>query len=235
VTAVRLVGVARRYETTSGAVDALRAIDLSIDSGEAVAIVGPSGCGKSTLLGLIGGLERPTAGTVVVGMVDLATLDDAAATKFRRTTVGLVFQSTDLMPFLTALENVDLALALNGRADHGAARRLLEQLDLGAHVDKLPDQLSGGQRQRVGIARAIAHRPALILADEPTGELDSAASRTTIELLQRVHVEIGATLIVVTHDEGVAERLGRTVRLRDGVIVEDSGRRSAREAAVVRV
>ena len=222
MTAVRLAGVARRYDSTSGAVDALRGIDLSIDSGEAVAIVGPSGCGKSTLLGLIAGLERPTAGTVVVGTVDLATLDDAAASSFRRTTVGLVFQSTDLMPFLTARENVDLALALNGRADDGAARRLLEQLDLGAHVEKMPDQLSGGQRQRVGIARAIAHRPALVLADEPTGALDSGSGEQVMALLDDLN-QRGQTILLVTHDAKLAAAHGRRiVTLRDGRVEDDA-------------
>jgi putative ABC transport system ATP-binding protein len=222
MTAIRVTGVTKRYRTPSGDVEALRGVDLSIASGESVAIVGPSGCGKSTLLGLIAGLERPTDGTVEVGTVDLATLDDEAATRFRRTTVGLVFQSTDLMPFLSAVENVDLALALNGLSDQTVARALLDDLDLGAHAEKLPDQLSGGQRQRVGIARAIVHRPQLILADEPTGELDSAASLMTVELLQRLHAELGATLVLVTHDEGVARRLGRTVRLRDGKVADDA-------------
>jgi putative ABC transport system ATP-binding protein len=222
VTAIRVTGVTKRYVTPSGEVNALRGIDLSVASGEAVAIVGPSGCGKSTLLGLIAGLEQPTDGTIQVGAVDLAALDDDAAAAFRRSTVGLVFQSTDLMPFLTAVENVDLALALVGRSDPHAARALLDRLDLADHAEKLPDQLSGGQRQRVGIARAVAHRPQLILADEPTGELDSASSRTTVELLQRVHREMGATLVIVTHDESVAKRLGRTVRLRDGRVVGDA-------------
>ena len=229
MTTIRLAGVTKRYRTPSGEVEALRGVDLFIASGEAVAIVGPSGCGKSTLLGLIAGLERPTAGTIEVGTADLSTLDDEAATRFRRTTVGLVFQSTDLMPFLNAVENVDLALALNGRSDQTAARALLGDLGLGAHAEKLPDQLSGGQRQRVGIARAIVHRPQLILADEPTGELDSAASVMTIELLKRLHAELGATLVVVTHDEGVAGRVGRTVRLRDGTVADD--RRSIPAAA----
>ncbi len=222
MTAVRLTGVTKRYVTPSGAVDALRGIDLAIDSGEAVAIVGPSGCGKSTLLGLIAGLERPTAGAIRVGTLDLPTLDDDGSAAFRRSAVGLVFQSTDLMPFLTAVENVDLALALIGRSDPQAARALLDRLDLSEHADKLPDQLSGGQRQRVGIARAVAHRPALILADEPTGELDAAASLMTINLLQRLHREMAATLVLVTHDESVATRLGRTVRLRDGRVTDDA-------------
>ena len=222
MTTIRMTGVTKRYRTPSGEVEALRGVDLSIDSGESVAIVGPSGCGKSTLLGLIAGLERPSNGTVEVATVDLATLDEEAITRFRRTTVGLVFQSTDLMPFLNAVENVDLALALNGRSDQTAARALLGDLELGVHADKLPDQLSGGQRQRVGIARAIVHRPQLILADEPTGELDSAASLMTVELLQRLHAELGATLVVVTHDEGIAQRLGRIVRLRDGKVADDA-------------
>lgn len=220
--AVLLTGVTKQYPMPGGGVDALRGITLAITSGTSVGIVGPSGCGKSTLLGLMAGLEPPTAGTVLVGDADLGRLDEAARSRYRRESVGMVFQSSDLLPFLTAVENVDLALTLAGLGDAAAARALLESLDLAAHADKRPDQLSGGQRQRVGIARAVAHGPSLILADEPTGELDSEAATLTMKLLLKVRRERGATLVVVTHDEGVAKGLDRLVRLRDGRVVEDS-------------
>jgi len=224
MTTVALTGIVKTYRTWTGTVDALRGIDLTVGAGESVAIMGPSGCGKSTLLGLVAGLEPPTAGAIVLGGTKINGLDDRARTRFRRQAVGLIFQSAGLLPFLTAVENVDLALALLSHSDPVRARAILAELGLASHADKLPDQLSGGQRQRVGIARALVHGPRLILADEPTGELDSAASAAAMDLLQRVHRELGATLIVVTHDETVAGRLDRTVRLRDGRIVSDPGR-----------
>ncbi|HEV2251231.1 MAG TPA: ABC transporter ATP-binding protein [Candidatus Limnocylindria bacterium] len=218
MTAVRISGIVKHYRAGFGLVEALRGIDLDVASGESVAVMGPSGCGKSTLLGLIAGLEPPTAGTIVVGDTEITALDDAARTAFRREAVGLIFQSADLIPFLTAVENVDLPLALLGRSDPDRAREILAALGLGSHIDKLPDQLSGGQRQRVGIARALVHEPRLILADEPTGELDSAASAAAMDLLQQIHRDRGATLIVVTHDRAVAGRLDRIVRLSDGLV-----------------
>ncbi|HEV2011689.1 MAG TPA: ABC transporter ATP-binding protein [Candidatus Limnocylindria bacterium] len=222
MTTLRAEGVSKRYPTARGGVDALRSVSLGIASGESVAIVGPSGCGKSTLLGLIAALEPPTRGSIVVDDLDLAGLDEAARARYRREAVGLVFQSTNLLPFLTAVENVDVALALRTQSDPAAARALLETLELAEHADRLPDQLSGGQRQRVGIARAVVHRPRLILADEPTGELDTTSSARTMDLLRRVQRELGATLIVVTHDEGIARSLDRLVYLRDGRVVGDT-------------
>lgn len=234
MTAVRVSGIVKHYRAGSIDVAALRGIDLTVAAGESVAICGPSGCGKSTLLGLIAGLEAPTEGTILVGEAEITALDDRARTRFRRTSVGLIFQSADLIPFLTAVENVDLALALLGRSDPVRSRAILAELGLSSHADKLPDQLSGGQRQRVGIARALVHGPRLILADEPTGELDSAASAAVMDLLQRIHRELGATLIVVTHDGGVAARLDRIIRLHDGkVVAEPTERALARTADAV--
>ncbi|HYM51782.1 MAG TPA: ABC transporter ATP-binding protein [Candidatus Limnocylindrales bacterium] len=221
--AIRLAGVTRHYRTPAGLVRAVDGIDLEIDAGATVAVVGPSGCGKSTLLSLLGGLDRPTSGQLWVGKQNLATLSDPARATYRRTHVGFIFQSYDLLPFLTAVENVAFQLSLQGELDgHDHCLELLDSLGLGDHADKLPDQLSGGQRQRVGIARALAHRPALILADEPTGELDSETSRSVMDLLLEAQRHLGATLVVVSHDVGVAQRLQRVLTLRDGRLVADS-------------
>jgi len=198
-------------------VRAVDGIDAEIEGGTSVAIVGPSGCGKSTLLALIGGLESPSGGRVLVRGQDLGAMDESQRARYRRDEVGFVFQSYDLLPFLTAAENVAFQLSLHGDKD-GRARslELLASLGLEEHADKLPDQLSGGQRQRVGIARALAHRPRLILADEPTGELDSQTSTSVMDLLVAAQQRLGATLVVVSHDRGVAERLDRVLTMRDG-------------------
>ena len=215
--AIRLEAATKHYRTAAGLVRAVDGIDAVIESGTSVAIVGPSGCGKSTLLALIGGLESPTGGRVSVYGRDLGVLGEPLRARYRREDVGFVFQSYDLLPFLTAAENVAFQLSLHGEND-GRARslQLLESLGLEEHADKLPDQLSGGQRQRVGIARALAHSPRLILADEPTGELDSQTSTTVMDLLVAAQQRLGATLVVVSHDHGVAERLDRVLAMRDG-------------------
>ena len=217
VVAVKLEAAAKHYRTAAGLVRAVDGIDADIESGTSVAIVGPSGCGKSTLLALIGGLESPTGGRVSVYGQDIGALRESQRSRYRRDEVGFVFQSYDLLPFLTAAENVAFQLSLHGEND-GRARslELLESLGLEEHADKLPDQLSGGQRQRVGIARALAHRPRLILADEPTGELDSQTSTSVMDLLVAAQQRLGATLVVVSHDRGVAERLDRVLVMRDG-------------------
>ena len=214
---IRLRDVAKHYRTGAGTVRAVDGVDLDVDPGGRVAIMGPSGCGKSTLLGLIGGLEPPTHGSVTLGDREVSALRENERARIRRERIGFLFQSHDLLPFLTAAENVELQLALRHPQDgRERTRHLLGALGLGEHADKLPDQLSGGQRQRVGIARALVHRPGLILADEPTGELDTSASDDVIELLLAVQRDAGATLVVVTHDREVARRLDRTVTLRDG-------------------
>ena len=215
--AIRLEAATKHYRTGAGLVRAVDGVDAVIESGTSVAIVGPSGCGKSTLLALIGGLESPTGGRVSVHGRDLGALREPLRARYRREDVGFVFQSYDLLPFLTAAENVAFQLSLHGEND-GRARslELLESLGLEEHADKLPDQLSGGQRQRVGIARALAHSPRLILADEPTGELDSQTSTSVMDLLVAAQQRLGATLVVVSHDRGVAERLDRVLAMRDG-------------------
>ena len=226
---LRMQGVTKHYRAGGSTVKAVDGIDLVIEAGSRVAIVGPSGCGKSTLLGLLGGLEQPSAGTIRLDEVEISSLPEAARAAIRRKSIGFVFQSYDLLPFLTAQENVAFQQALTGgkgkpgSSDGGADRsaELIKRLGLAEHANKLPDQLSGGQRQRVGIARALAHGPRLILGDEPTGELDSETSASVLDLLLEAQAISGATLIVVTHDAEVAARLGRVVTLRDGKVVGD--------------
>ncbi|HWT23006.1 MAG TPA: ABC transporter ATP-binding protein [Solirubrobacteraceae bacterium] len=215
--AVRLEAVARRYDSPAGPVRAVDGVSLAIEAGSSLAVTGPSGCGKSTLLGLIGGLERPSAGRVWIGDVEVSGLGEAERARLRRSALGFVFQSDNLQPFLTAAENVALQLALSGSADgYGRCAELLEGLRVADQAHKLPDQLSGGQRQRVAVARALVHRPRLILADEPTGSLDADSAAAVCDVLLAAQRELGATLVVVTHDDAVARRLDRVVGLRDG-------------------
>lgn len=221
-TAIDIEDLERHYATAAGPVLAVNGVSLTIAAGSRVALMGPSGCGKSTLLGLIGALERPTAGRIRVFDQDLGSLGDEARAAYRRNSVGFIFQAYDLLPYLTVSENVSLQAGVSGRTGIEVGP-LLERLGLGAERDKLPDQLSGGQKQRVGIARCLVHRPALVLADEPTGELDSVTSGQVVDALLETVRSIGATLVVVTHDRRVASRFERVIHLRDGRIVnEDS-------------
>jgi ABC-type lipoprotein export system ATPase subunit len=221
-TSLRLEAVVKHYRAGGATVRAVDGIDLDIASGSSVAIVGPSGCGKSTLLGLIGGLEKLSAGRIWLNGTEISALPEAGRSRIRRESIGFVFQSYDLLPFLTARENVEFQQALTGHGgDAGRGDELMDRLGLAEHSSKLPDQLSGGQRQRVGIARALAHGPSLILGDEPTGELDSETSASVLDLILEANQSTGATLVVVTHDPDVAERLGRVVTLRDGKVVGD--------------
>jgi putative ABC transport system ATP-binding protein len=218
--AIDLQAVTKHYATPAGPVRAVDGITLAVAAGTSVAITGSSGSGKSTLLGLIAGLETPTSGRVTIGGEVLSQLSERARARLRRRQLGLVFQSDNLQPFLTALENVGLGRALGG-GQNGYARclQLLVDLGLGDAADKFPDQLSGGQRQRVAIARALINRPAAIVADEPTGSLDAGNSAAIVELLLAAQREGGTTLVVVTHDPEVAVRMDRTVALRDGRLV----------------
>ncbi|HEX2423947.1 MAG TPA: ABC transporter ATP-binding protein [Actinomycetota bacterium] len=221
--AVALVGVVRRYEAPGGTVTALDGVTLSILPGESVAVTGPSGCGKSTLLGLIAGLDVPTTGTVTIGDRVISSMDAEERARARRHDLGLVFQSDNLLPYLTATENVSAQIALDDRV--GAYARSVEVLvasGLAGEVDALPDQLSGGQRQRVAVARAIAHHPKLIVADEPTGSLDPPNATAVVDLLLSAQRASGATLVLVTHEASVADRLQRVVSLRDGRPIGDS-------------
>jgi len=221
--AVELVGVGRRYEAPGGTVTALDGVTLSIHPGESVAVTGPSGCGKSTLLGLIAGLDVPTTGTVTIGDRVISAMDAEERARTRRHDLGLVFQSDNLLPYLTATENVSAQIALDDR--EGAYARSVEMLvasGLADEVDALPDQLSGGQRQRVAVARALAHRPKLIVADEPTGSLDPQNVAILVDLLLSAQRASGATLVLVTHEASVADRMQRVVSLRDGRLTGDS-------------
>jgi putative ABC transport system ATP-binding protein len=206
----------------------LEGVTLDVERGDAVAVVGPSGSGKSTLLGLIAGLDAPTAGTILVGGVDVTRLGESALARFRRETIGYVFQSYHLIPTLTAAENVAVPLELAGeRGTAARARALLDQVGLGDRAHHYPVQLSGGEQQRVALARAVALDPPLLLADEPTGNLDSATGATIIERLFALNRERGSTLLLVTHDAALAERADRVVSLRDGRVVGDRRREPA--------
>jgi putative ABC transport system ATP-binding protein len=222
---LRVEGVTKHYRAGGATVKAVDGIDLVIEAGSSVAIVGPSGCGKSTLLGMLGGLEKPSGGRIWLDTIEISSLPEAQRARIRRESIGFVFQSYDLLPFLTAQENIEFQNALTGGNGHNGkddrAAELIDRLDLAEHSTKLPDQLSGGQRQRVGIARALAHEPRLILGDEPTGELDSETSASVLDLILEAQKLTGATLIVVTHDPDVAARLDRIVTLRDGRVVGD--------------
>jgi putative ABC transport system ATP-binding protein len=198
----------------------LDGIDLDVAAQEVVAITGPSGSGKSTLLGLIAGLDRPTAGSITLDGADVTRLDEDALARLRRDTIGYVFQSYHLIPTLTALENVAVPLDLAGRRDAPArARDLLRAVGLDERAGHYPAQLSGGEQQRVALARAVALRPRLLLADEPTGNLDSATGAQIVDLLLALNRDHGCTLLLVTHDESVARHAGRVVMLRDGRVV----------------
>ena len=220
---IALTDVRRAFRVGTRTVEALRGVSLDIDAGEYVAIVGPSGCGKSTLLNVLGAVDRPTSGRAVVDGHDVGALRDREATAFRLRRVGLVFQRFYLMPTLSALENIELPMAeagLGKRERRERARELLSYVGLVRRERHRPSQLSGGEQQRVAIARALANRPALILADEPTGELDAATGAEVIALFERLNRD-GTTIVVVTHDEELARAARRVVHMRDGRIVRD--------------
>jgi putative ABC transport system ATP-binding protein len=205
-------------------VTALEGIDLHVARGEMLSLVGPSGSGKSTLLNLIGGLDRPSAGEIRIDGRALASLSDDDLTRLRRDKIGFIFQFFNLLPSLNCLENVALPLHLKGMPKKKTAERARELLDLvqlGHRLDHLPDELSGGERQRVAIARALAFYPPILLADEPTGNLDSHTGAEILNLIRDLHGRLGATVLIVTHDSGVAQSCPRMVTLRDGRIEGD--------------
>ncbi len=215
--ALSIESVIVEYPSPVGPVRALDTLSFTVGGGASVAITGTSGGGKSTLLGLIGGLARPTAGAVRIGGREISSLSDGDRSDFRRRHIGYVYQADNLLPFLTLLENVQLPLTLVGEhADVEQSMNVLHRLGLAGLAHRLPDQLSGGQRQRAAVARAVVHRPKVILADEPTGALDSRNAAGVIELLLDLQTDIGATLVMVTHDRAAAGRLDGQLELADG-------------------
>lgn len=220
--ALRLTSVELTLPALSGQVEILRGIDLAVEAGETVGIVGPSGSGKTSLIMVVAGLERATAGRVEVGGVELGQLDEDGLALFRRSEVGIVFQGFHLIPTMTALENVAVPLELAGRSDaESQAKASLEQVGLGHRLDHYPSQLSGGEQQRVALARAVAPQPHLLLADEPTGNLDGETGAAVIDLLFDLQAHHNITLLLITHDRDLAERCGRRIRLADGQVIAD--------------
>ncbi|MEM9725105.1 MAG: ABC transporter ATP-binding protein [Pseudomonadota bacterium] len=228
---IELRGVRLSLQSKAGVVDILRGVDLTVEKGETVGVVGPSGSGKSSLLMVMGGLERATGGEVKALGRDLTHLDEDALARFRRDHMGVVFQSFHLIPTMTALENVAAPLELAGDADaFDKARMELDGVGLGARLDHYPAQLSGGEQQRVALARAAAPEPSLLLADEPTGNLDGATGEAIIKLIFGLAERRGATVVMVTHDPGLAARCQRQVRVMDGLIDEGVGAPGAAQA-----
>jgi len=221
---VRLTGASKTYGSGDVAVHALRGVDFELRSGEFAAMAGPSGSGKSTMLNLIGGLDSATSGRVEVDGHDISALSGSERTRLRRDRIGFVFQSYNLVPVLTALENAEYVLMLQGmppRERRERVRALFDAVGLGGLEDRFPRELSGGQQQRVAIARAIVAAPALVLADEPTANVDSATGRALLDLMHRLHEEQGVTFLFSTHDRAVMERAERLILLHDGRIAAD--------------
>lgn len=219
-----LEGVSKTYQMGETRVHALRAIDLEIGRGEFLAIVGPSGSGKTTLLNLLGGLDSPSDGRLVIDGTDVSRFDAKALTLFRREKIGFIFQFFNLIPTLTARENVEFALDLAGRDGDRPTREaaeLLERVGLGDRLDHFPAQLSGGEQQRVAVARALAKDPVLVLGDEPTGNLDFRTGKLVLGAMNQIHEEEGTTVILVTHNTPLARVADRILHLRDGEIVEE--------------
>src|SRR5712692_3673397 len=232
---VRLTDITKVYQ--GGVTGALNGVSLTVEEGEFTAVMGPSGSGKSTLLNLIAGLDRPSSGTVTVAGTDLASLAEGGLARFRRDRIGFVFQFFHLLPNLTALENVLIPAQLKGNVVPGRARELLDQLGIKEVADKYPARLSGGQQQRIAIARALINNPTLLLADEPTGALDTHSGEQVMELLGRLHRD-GQTILLVTHDAKLATRHAeRVLSVLDGKIVDDARLESPERAAseVIRV
>jgi putative ABC transport system ATP-binding protein len=223
--AVRAENLHKSFVLGSNAVGALRGVDFSVTKGEFVAVMGPSGCGKTTLLNLVGGIDVPSRGSVWVDGVEISRLSDDALTDLRRDRLGYVFQFYNLIPTLTARENVETPMQFQGKSKAERRERaaaLLSRVGLGDRADHKPSELSGGEQQRVAIARALANGPALVLLDEPTGDLDTTTGREILGLLQKLNKEEKVTLLVATHDAAVAAISSRVVKLRDGKIESDA-------------
>jgi putative ABC transport system ATP-binding protein len=223
---IRIRGLAKTYQRGEQDIPVLLGIDLDVQAGDFVALMGPSGSGKSTLLNLIAGIDQPSGGTIQIGGVDIATLGDGALADWRAQHVGFIFQFYNLMPVLTAFENVELPLLLTGlspRQRRERVARVLQMVGLADRADHQPNELSGGQQQRVAIARAIVTDPTLIVADEPTGDLDRATGEEVLALLDRLVSDLGKTIVMVTHDPKAAARAHRMVHLEKGVLVGGGG------------
>ena len=221
---VEVRGLTKVYGSGDTAITALDHVNLSVDEGEFVAVMGPSGCGKSTLLNLVGGLDKPTSGQVLIDGIDIATMSDQHITELRRRRLGFVFQFFNLIPVLSVAENAELPLTLDGAKPAVATAKAVEWLSKVGLEGKLkarPDQLSGGQQQRVAVARALVTDPALVLAGEPTGNLDTKSAEEIAELLKQAAEEWGRAVVMVTHDPVIAAHAGRIVFMRDGKIVDD--------------
>jgi putative ABC transport system ATP-binding protein len=226
---IQMTAIRKVYSTGRMEVAALKGVDLTIGNNEYVSIVGPSGSGKSTLMNLIGCLDTPSSGTYMLSGENVAGLDRNQLAEVRNKRIGFVFQSFNLLPYATALENVALPLLFAGIADrkrNERAKEMLERVGLGDRMDHKPTELSGGQMQRVAIARALANNPAIILADEPTGNLDSASGHAIADLFGELHAA-GQTIVMITHDNGLAKIASRSVHIRDGEIVDDTGSEAA--------
>ena len=226
---IEMTAIRKVYNTGRMEVAALKGVDLTIGTNEYVSIVGPSGSGKSTLMNLIGCLDTPSSGTYMLSGDNVAGLDRNQLAEVRNKRIGFVFQSFNLLPYATALENVALPLLFAGVPDkkrNERAKEMLERVGLAERIDHKPTELSGGQMQRVAIARALANNPAIILADEPTGNLDSASGHAIADLFGELHAA-GQTIVMITHDSGLAKIASRSVHIRDGEIVDDTGARAA--------
>jgi putative ABC transport system ATP-binding protein len=231
---VRATAVRKTYDTGQVQVNALQGIDLELHRGEMAAVMGPSGCGKTTLLNCLSGLDDIDAGEVLIEGVNLTELPDRARTRYRAERMGFVFQFYNLMPVLSAVENVELSLLLAGRQPKAARQLALEALDLVGLADRavhVPDELSGGERQRVTIARALVNIPAIVWADEPTGDLDSESAEEITALMRRLNRERGLTFLIVTHDIAVGRRTDRIIRMLDGQVVDEQIVNDARREA----
>lgn len=223
---LEVTNLSKTYGTGETQVKALENVSFSVEQGEFVAIIGPSGSGKSTLLHILGGVDVPTSGSVVINGVDISNLDETALAIFRRRQIGLIYQFYNLIPILTVKENLTLPLLLDGRKpDERVVDDLLKTLGLTERVNHLPNQLSGGQQQRVSIGRALINNPALMLADEPTGNLDSENSREIVSLLRKFNKENNQTVIIITHDERIAMSADRVISVEDGKIIRDEVRK----------
>jgi putative ABC transport system ATP-binding protein len=229
---IRCEGLVKIFKTAEIEVVALQGLNLTIEAGEMMAIIGNSGSGKSTLLNILGGLDRPSAGLVGVGPWDLLKITDAQLVQYKRETVGFIWQNNarNLLPYLTALENVETVMMLNGKLDRIYAKDLLERVGLAHRMHNKLQQLSGGEQQRVAIAISLANRPALLLADEPTGSVDSETAERIMDIFRALNKEFGVTIVIVTHDLSLAHKVNRVVAIRDGQTSSEMIRREVDES-----